>query len=147
MINSSGIIPLCKENGEWKVLLIQHRGFEQYWSCPKGHVEPNETRIEAAYRELKEETGLRVKNLRKEDPLVEEFYWFNKGERLLKRVFFFIAEVEGKIDLQKEEIVGAQWFTLHEAIQKVVYEEGKETLKQVECILTSEAKSHPFRDE
>lgn len=39
-----------------RVLLVEHRTFG--WSCPGGHVEPGESLVEAAARELLEETGL-----------------------------------------------------------------------------------------
>ena len=134
-IHSSGIIPLCKKNGQWNVFLVQYQGYEHYWGCPKGHLLPNETHKEAAIRELQEETGLQIKLFLKEDPLLEEFYWVKNGERLLKRVLFFVAEVEGKICLQKEEIIDGQWLTLPAAIEKVVHAEGKTTLKKVEQFL------------
>jgi len=132
---SCGIIPLSKTSGEWKVFLIQHQGYEQYWTCPKGHLESIETPEEAARRELKEETGLEIKRFLQKDPILEEFYWMKKGERRLKRVLFFIAEVEGDICLQKEEISHGEWFLLPQAISKVAHPEGKTTLKQTERIV------------
>ena len=38
------------------LLLVRHRVFG--WSCPGGHVEPDESLVDAARRELYEETGL-----------------------------------------------------------------------------------------
>ena len=38
------------------VLLVEHRSLG--WSCPGGHLEPGETALEAAVRELAEEAGL-----------------------------------------------------------------------------------------
>ena len=134
-IYSCGIVPLSKKSGEWKVFLIYHRGYEQYWSCPKGHLEPNETPKQAACRELKEETGLDVLSILHTEPLLEEFYWDNKGQSVLKRVLFFVAEVEGEIELQNEEIAGGYWFSFPEAMEKVMHPEGKATLKQAERIL------------
>lgn len=132
---SCGIIPLSKQNGLWKVFLIAHLGYEEYWSCPKGHLSPNETPQQAARRELQEETGLTVKQFLSQEPIIEEFYWYYKGQRLLKRVLYFIAEVEGTINLQKEEIAHGEWFSLPSAIEKVKHPEGKATLRQVEDAL------------
>jgi 8-oxo-dGTP pyrophosphatase MutT (NUDIX family) len=41
-----------------KILLVQSRG--NLWGPPKGSVEPNETTIECAIREVFEETGLKL---------------------------------------------------------------------------------------
>lgn len=49
-----------------RVLLIQ-RGHDPHagkWAFPGGHVDKNETAIEAAFRELEEETGIRLDDLR-----------------------------------------------------------------------------------
>ena len=56
---SCGAIVYKIENNELKFLLVhQNNG---HYSFPKGHVEENETEIETAIREIKEETNLDVK--------------------------------------------------------------------------------------
>src|SRR3989304_8821278 len=51
--NSAGGIVL---NTHGQVLLVNQEGFA--WTLPKGHIEPNESIIEAAKREIYEESGL-----------------------------------------------------------------------------------------
>lgn len=135
-IFSSGIIPLAKQEGKWKVFLIQHRGFEKFWSCPKGHIEPSETVEEAACRELKEETGLIVKRFLQDTPLLEEFHWMKNNEKSVKRVLYFIAEVHGEIHLDHHEIAGGNWFSIPEAIAIIEHPEGKATLQQVADLIS-----------
>jgi len=43
-------------NAQGKVLVVNQRGSS--WSLPKGHVDPGEGPLEAALREIKEETGI-----------------------------------------------------------------------------------------
>ncbi len=48
------------KNGELNILLIKrkHEPFAGSWALPGGFVEPTETALQAAYRELNEETGI-----------------------------------------------------------------------------------------
>jgi bis(5'-nucleosidyl)-tetraphosphatase len=52
---SCGVVVVRKETDEWHYLLL--RVF-RYWDFPKGMVEPGETALEAACREVEEETGI-----------------------------------------------------------------------------------------
>lgn len=52
---STGIIVVRKTNGQWRYLVL--RAYT-YWDFPKGLVEPGEDPLQAARREVEEETGL-----------------------------------------------------------------------------------------
>lgn len=52
---SAGVAVVRWANGEWRLLLL--RAF-QYWDFPKGKVEPGETALEGACREVAEESGI-----------------------------------------------------------------------------------------
>ena len=56
---SCGAIVYRKSHGNTEILLIKHVN-SGHWSFPKGHVEGNETELETAQREIKEETGIDV---------------------------------------------------------------------------------------
>lgn len=131
---SFGVIPLRKREGEWEVFIIQHsKG--HYWGFPKGHAEEDETPIEAAYRELKEETNLDPIGALRTDPFVEQYQFTLRGERISKRVSYFLTEVTGDIVLQNAEISNGIWLSVEEAIEKVTHTEGKSILSQVVIIL------------
>lgn len=132
---SFGIVPLRKGQNEWEVFLIQHRG-SRYWGFPKGHGESNETPLQAATRELKEETHLDCVRLFQEDPLQEQ-YWFQvEGKRVFKKVKYFIAEVAGTIKLQEAEINAGLWVPLSQAMEKLTHAEGKAILAEAIKILS-----------
>ncbi len=46
---------IYRNNPARSFLLMRHT---DRWDLPKGHVDPNETNLECALRELKEETGI-----------------------------------------------------------------------------------------
>lgn len=127
---SFGVIPLSKKSGEWKVFLIQHKK-GRYWGFPKGHAESGETAQETAFRELKEETNLDVVRCLQEEPFVEQYQFSKKGSRVEKRVAYFVAEVDGKVKLQQEEIQGGIWVPFPEALTKVTHTEGRTILAQI----------------
>lgn len=55
-------VVFCNLKDHYKVLLIQRKNdpFKDQWALPGGFVEKDETLEEAAIRELKEETGIKV---------------------------------------------------------------------------------------
>lgn len=131
---SFGIIPLRKHEGAWEVFLIQHNK-GHYWGFPKGHAEDDETPIEAAFRELKEETNLEPVDCLRIDPFIEHYQFSIKGERISKRVSYFAAEVTGDVILQSIEIQNGIWVPFEQALEKITHTEGKSILCQVATIL------------
>jgi len=125
---SYGVIPVKKSDAPLQVLLIQmHAG---HWSFPKGHPEPGESLLETAQRELFEETHLTISNLLVEKPF-EENYFFTKNSTLIKKkVFYFLAEVSGKVQIQKEEIKDVKWVPLSEVTEALTFNEDKVLFKE-----------------
>ncbi len=54
-ILSAGVVVVRPEQAQWRFLLL--RAF-QYWDFPKGRTEEGETPLDAARREVQEETGI-----------------------------------------------------------------------------------------
>lgn len=121
---SYGIIPLRKRKKEWWLFLIQHhKGL--YWAFPKGHAEPGETPLQAAERELGEETGLQIKRLLKEVPFQETYGFTREHSFVQKTVYYFLAEVKGSVHLQPEEVYDGRWVKLEEAEEFITFPEAK----------------------
>jgi len=102
VVQSAGLV-IIQNN---KILLVHPAG-AQFWhsySFPKGHVEFNETILEAAIRETKEETGIDVSI---DDIDVNNMYVIDmkdKNGNLYKKVFYFIAKPEDDIVINKDMI-------------------------------------------
>ncbi len=80
-----------------KVLLIEKkRGMGTgYHNAPGGHIELEETKVEAAFRETKEETGLDVSDLKEVGTL---YFQFKEGIRMIGYVFFAYSYLGTLID-------------------------------------------------
>lgn len=131
---SFGVIPLSKRSGNWEVFLIQHNR-NGYWGFPKGHAETKESPKETAFRELKEETNLDPIRLLQEEPLTESYTFIAERRKVFKQVFYFIAEVDGRVELQSQEIHDGKWLTFPQAYQQLTHQEGKDLLAKVEKLL------------
>lgn len=79
------------------VVLLQHA--DGSWLFPKGHVEPGETLLETALREVAEETGLHVHCPHPDTPLVSR-YTNPKG--IAREVTYFVCTTENTAGLRAE---------------------------------------------
>ena len=109
-----------------KVLLVQQN--DGHWGFPKGHMEENETEIQTAIREVKEETNLDVK-------IEEKRRYVNTymcREDTTKDVILFLATpTNSDIKPQEEEIKKIEWFDMDKAIERITYDNTKTILRQV----------------
>lgn len=110
---------------ELEVLVIyQKKGF---WAIPKGHVEGEETEIETAYREIFEETGVKVKI----DDGFRYVITYSPKEGVLKDVVFFVGEViGGQLKPQEQEVNEVLWMDYHKALDIVTYDDVKIVLER-----------------
>ena len=131
---SFGIIPLSKEEGDWKVLLIYHKN-GNHWGFPKGHKHGLESDFEAACRELKEETGLNVHTCLRDVPFMEKFQFRRKGEWVEKTVSYYPAIATGTVEIQIEEIRDAAWLSFDDALKRLTFEEARSICRQVRQML------------
>jgi len=107
---SSGFLLFRKQN-QLQFLLMKH---SLRWDLPKGHLEPGETKKQAALRELNEETGLSPSDLSIDPSFVfEEHYWVSyKGDRHKRRkeltIYLGLVLTEQPIITTEHE--GFHWF-------------------------------------
>lgn len=91
-----------------RFLLIHRRG---YWDLPKGKIDAEENPLQAAGREIEEETGLR--SLQMETELSPTYHIYKIDQNwVLKKTHWFLFEADANqpITLQKEEdIEDAEW--------------------------------------
>ncbi len=116
---------ICRGEGEKReyLLIRQNAG---HWGFPKGHVEAGENEHQTAIREVKEETGLDVELL---DGFRQSIS-YSPARGVMKEVVFFAARRTGSdMQLQKEEVSDAGWFTFSDAMKKSSHDSTKDVLR------------------
>ena len=81
------------------------------WDLPKGKIEAGEEPKEAAEREVEEECGITNLEIQGEHTLTYHMY-HNKGERVLKRTYWYSMLYQGEQDLKpqvEEAIEQVEW--------------------------------------
>ena len=96
------------KNKEGEVLLIFRRG---KWDLPKGKLDDNETLIECALREVKEETGLTQIKAGKEIDITYHTY-IEFGKHILKESHWYLMlwkTIETLVPQVEEDITDIRW--------------------------------------
>ncbi len=135
----AGFVVYRRTHEGLKFLLLYRRG--KYWNFPKGHFEPGEKSLDAALREVSEETGLHKSDLRiiPEFRAYEKFYFRVGKQGIYDTVILYLAETRrAEIRIVPREHSGFGWFSYHDALSVVgsKYVGIKKILKQANDFLT-----------
>lgn len=114
-IGASGMVLWRRHRGSLQVLLV-HRIKYDDWSWPKGKVDPGESWLDTAVREVSEETGLRG---RVGIPLPDASYPLRSGE--LKHVKYWAGEAIGGDGTLEHEIDKVAWLPIDKAQARLSY--------------------------
>ena len=121
-------------NAKGKVLVVSQRG--DSWSLPKGHVDPGEEMLEAARREIKEESGISDLVLVKELGTYER-YKIGKGgtgedTSELKRITVYLfTTIEEELKPEDPHNPEAKWVKKEEAAALLTHPKDREFFKSV----------------
>ncbi len=107
------IVPKRRGNHDGKVL-----------GLPKGHLDGDETEVEAATREVHEETGVVAEPVTRLGEI--RYSYERRGQQIEKRVVFYLFDYRsGELD-HDHEIEQVQWMPLEEARHALTYSGERE---------------------
>lgn len=120
-------------NPEGLVLIVNQNG--NSWSLPKGHIDEGEEKLEAAIREIYEESGIRELQYIKELPSYKRYKISLDGgddKSELKEIFMFLFKTNqmklSPVDLDNPE---ARWVTPDEVSQYLTHKKDQEYFESV----------------
>jgi len=89
-------------------------------ALPKGHPDGDESAVQAAQREVREEAGVETEVV---GSLGEVRYWYQRGGRRIAKVveFFLLRYVSGDLGDHDHEVEVARWIPAGEAAEKLTY--------------------------
>ena len=120
---SCGAIVYRYNAGDLYILMIQMN--VGHWSFPKGHVEENETEVQTARREVKEETNIDVLV----DSGFREVTTYSPVQDVIKDVVYFVATpISNDLHPQEEEVTDVKWIHYEDALNIVTYESDRNIL-------------------
>ena len=87
---------------------------------PKGHIDPGESALQSAIREVREEGGVEAEQVCE---LGEIRYWYSRRGRAVPKsvVFYLLRYLSGDTADHDEEVREARWMGLQEAQQALTY--------------------------
>jgi len=127
---SAGVVVYYFGETEVEFLLLHYQS--GHWDFAKGHIEENESKKEAALRELKEEAGLTAEL---QPGFQEEFSYFfrysDNLELIKKTVYFFVGKASTQQVVLSDEHIGFAWLSYEQALEHLTYKNAQELLQKV----------------
>ncbi len=112
------------------VIVPKRRGGQgsKVLGLPKGHLDGDETEVEAAVREVREETGLVAEPVAKLGEI--RYSYERKGTSIDKRVAFYLLEYRSGELSHDHEVERVQWMPIQEALEALTYSGEREMVSR-----------------
>ena len=124
-IRAAGCV-VYREGGSGPEVLVVHRPLYDDWDFPKGKREPDESYLECAVRETREESGFEGEVERE---LASDIYQVRGRDKLVR---WFLMRCTGGTFRPNEEVDRIQWLTPDEARDILSYGHARSLVAAVE---------------
>jgi uncharacterized protein involved in tolerance to divalent cations/ADP-ribose pyrophosphatase YjhB (NUDIX family) len=135
---SAGGVMYRKNSDQIQIALIHVRN---RWGLPKGHVEEGERIEETALREVREETGLEGRVVKKLGDIRYAYRDKTKEDepiRIYKRVHFYLLRyLKGDVRDHDHEVDEARWFPMDQVIKNLKFATERKMVHRALSILTA----------
>jgi 8-oxo-dGTP pyrophosphatase MutT (NUDIX family) len=136
--HSAGLVLFRRSPARLYLLL----DYGKHWDYPKGHVEAGESDLNAARRELKEETGIDQVTIFPGFARQIEYYFRDKKKGLVhKSVVFFLAETDAEKVTLSDEHVDFAFLPVDEAVKRLTFASARQVLRQAEEFVAAAAQT------
>jgi bis(5'-nucleosidyl)-tetraphosphatase len=126
-----------KELNKSEFLLLHYAS--GHWDFPKGNIEDGEDEVQAAYREIFEETGIQNVHFLEGFRKKIQYYYSREDILIRKEVIFYLAITNTKEITLSNEHIGYAWKDYMEAMNQLTYKSAKDLLKEVKMFLETNA--------
>ncbi len=114
-------------NKDGKVLILKHKNIN--WVFPKGHIDPGETKIDAAIREVEEESGI-VAELVK--PVFSYKTKYINASNVAREITWYLMTTNDTKPILRETVFPKGKFIKPEkAMKKLAYTNDKDVLEHM----------------
>lgn len=132
---SAGAVVYSETTDGPEYLLLRYGGGN--WGFPKGHVEAGESDVQAAQREVAEETGIPIEQQRLLDGFEDDTdYRFRRGSTLVEKdvIFYLIESSQREVKISHEHS-GYAWLPYPQALARVSFEGPRRILQAAHAFL------------
>lgn len=120
-------------NKKGNILVVNQHGTS--WSLPKGHIDPGEEMIEAAIREIYEESGIKELDLIKELGNYQRYrigLYAEEDKSELKDIFMFLFRTtQDELNPVDPENPEAKWVEKEQVINLLTHEKDKKFFSDI----------------
>ncbi len=130
---------IFKKNNDIEYLLLYRKAGQQYkesWDFPRGNIEKDESEIQAATREIVEETGIAYLKFIKGFREQVDFFYRKEGRLVRKTIVYYLAETNTKDVKISFEHDSYAWLRIDDALSRLRHKSSKAIIEKAHRMIS-----------